>query len=49
MCLGKLIKKLKEAKCNTAEERQNIYTNIKICEMQLKIVEKLNKKKKNKK
>jgi len=47
MYLQKLIQKLKEVKCNTAEERKNIFTNIKICEMQLPIIDKfLNKNKK---
>ena len=44
MCLEKLIQKLKEVKCNTAEERKNIITNIKICEMQIPIRDKFLKK-----
>jgi len=44
MQLEKVIKKLKGAKCNTQEERENININIKICEMQIKILNRFNKK-----
>ena len=37
MRLEELIKKLKEIKCKTQEEKKNITINIKICEMQIKI------------
>ena len=46
MYLQKLIKKLKEVKCNTAEERKNVFTNIKICEMQIPLINKFLKKNK---
>ena len=44
MLLQKLIKKLKESNCTTPEDKKNVYTNIKICEMQIKIIEKLQRK-----
>ena len=47
MRLEELIKKLKEIKCKTQEEKKNITINIKICEMQIKIIDKYNKCKKN--
>lgn len=40
MRLEELIEKLKEAKCKTQEEKKNIAINIKICEMQIKIINK---------
>ena len=37
MHLEKLIKKLKEASCTYSWQRRNVATNIKICEMQIGI------------
>jgi len=44
MQLEKLIKKLKGVKCTTKEEKKNVNINIKICEMQIKICDKINRK-----
>ena len=41
MYLEKLIKELKNAKCTTREDRKNVEINIKICQMQIGIREKL--------
>ena len=40
MPLEKLIQQLKRATCTTREERENVATNIKICEMQIEIRDK---------
>jgi len=44
MYLEKLIHKLKTAPCTTREEKENVNTNIKICEMQIKIRDKFKRK-----
>jgi len=49
MELKNLIKKLREVKDCSAEERKNVDLNIKICEMQIKIIDGINKKNKRNK
>ena len=44
MYLEKLIRKLKQAKCITNEERRNVDINIKLSEMQIRIRNKYKKK-----
>ena len=40
MYLEKVINKLKKVECVTRQQKENIDTNIKICEMQIKICNK---------
>ena len=44
MYLEKLINKLKNVECVTREQKENVNTNIKICEMQIKIRDKIKRK-----
>ena len=46
MLIKELIKKLKDVKCLRKWERQNVETNIKICEMQIKIIKRDNERQK---
>ena len=43
MYLEKVIQKLNQAKCKTREEKKNVDINIKICEMQIKILDRQKK------